>query len=167
MPKVLMVCTANICRSPVGEAVLQDRLNRQSEDSWQVQSAGTWADYGSLPSYYSAELMAEQGLDISAHRSQPVTEPLLAEVDLILCMASGHVEGLKAEFPRQAHKIYLLTEMSGLRYSVHDPFGEPRPAYEQMVTEVTDLVDRGLPQIIALARQNERRRQEPPVTNLE
>ena len=160
MPNLLIVCTANICRSPVVEALVRERLEKEENGRWKVASAGTWADFGNQASFYSIELMAERGLDISNHSSQPVTRKLLSESDLVLCLASGHVEALKAEFPEFADKIYLLTEMSGTGYSVHDPYGEPRPAYERMVGEVSDLVDNGFARLTELARQNEIRRLE-------
>jgi protein-tyrosine phosphatase len=158
MPNILIVCTANICRSPVVEAFVRDRLEKKESGKWAVASAGTWASNGNHASPYSIELMAERDLEITHHRSQPVSEKLLSESDLVLCLATGHVEALKAEFPKYAAKIYLLTEMSGSVYSVHDPYGEPRPAYERMVAEVSDLVDEGFARLTELARQNESRR---------
>ena len=158
MPNILIVCTANICRSPVVEILVRDRLEKKECGNWNVASAGTWANNGNSASHFSVELMAERNLDIAQHRSQPVTEELMSESALVLCLATGHVEALKAEFPRFADKIYLLTEMSGSGYSVHDPYGEPRPAYERMVAEVSDLVDEGIARLTELARQNESRR---------
>lgn len=163
MPEIVVVCTANICRSPVAEALLRQRLHSQeaatdAETDWRVRSAGTWADYGQLASAYGVELMAEQGLDISKHSSRPVSQALLQEADLVLCMETGHVEGLRVEFPGQADKIYLLSEMAGRRYSISDPYGGPRSAYERMVAELSDLIDAGLPRIRELALANERRR---------
>jgi protein-tyrosine-phosphatase len=163
MPRIVIVCTANICRSPVGEAVLRQRLQAQAAadgqgERWQVSSAGTWADFGQAASTYSVELMAEQGLDISGHTSRPVDRAMMGEADLLLCMEIGHAEALRAEFPRQAYKIYLLTEMAGPAYSVSDPYGGSRGEYEHMVEELTGLIDAGLPRIISLARANERRR---------
>jgi hypothetical protein len=70
-------------------------------------------------------------------------------------MELGHAEALRTEFPDLADKIFTLSEMSGPGYSVYDPYGEPRPAYEAMVTEVTKLVDNGLNQMVALAQDNE------------
>jgi protein-tyrosine phosphatase len=154
MANILIVCTANICRSPVVEALLAERLAQKGYHSWQVASAGTWAMRGQAASRFSVEVLAEQGLDISDHQSSPVSHELLDWADLVLCLASGHAEALKAEFPTKAKKIYMLTEMSGRPYSVHDPYGEPRPAYERMVDEVKMLVDNGLERIIELA-QNE------------
>ncbi len=158
MALILIVCTANICRSPVAEALLRDRLQKQGLEDWVVASAGTWAQYGQPASTFSVEVLAEQGLDISGHTSQPVDEPLLAKADLILCLAEGHAEALKAEFPHLASNVFLLTEMSGEPYSVYDPYGEPRISYERMVAEITRLVDDGLPRIVKLAADNERKR---------
>jgi hypothetical protein len=73
-------------------------------------------------------------------------------------MTSSHAEALRAEFSRYSYKIHLLTEMSGRRYDVADPFGGPRTAYERMVRELTTLIDEGLPRIIELAQQNARGR---------
>ena len=158
MANILIVCTANICRSPVVHALLADRLLRNGYPEWQVASAGTWAGHGDLASHYSVEVLADQGFDISGHRSQPIDKDLLAWADLVLCLATGHVEALRAEFPREAYKIFLLTSMSGRPYSVHDPYGEPRFAYEQMVKEVTKLVDEGFPRIVELSQENQRGR---------
>lgn len=153
MANILIVCTANICRSPVAEALLRDHLQHAGLQ-WQVTSAGTWAETGQSASTYGIELMAERGLDISRHRSKVVDGSLVAEADLVLCMESGHAEALRFEYPRLAHKIYMLTEMSGRRYSVPDPYGGPRKEYERMIGELTGLIESGLPRIIELAQEN-------------
>ncbi len=158
MANILVVCTANICRSPVGESVIRDRLHLQGLNDWKVASAGTWATSGQSASDYSIEVLAEQGLDITNHRSQLVNRNLLEWADLILCLELGHMEALRTEFPDLANKIYTLSEMSGPGYSVYDPYGEPRPAYEAMVTEVTKLVENGLNRIVALAQNKEEKR---------
>lgn len=158
MANIIIVCTANICRSPVAEAILRDRLSKQGLDGWQVKSAGTWASNGQPASHYSIEILAEEGLDIARHTSQTVDAHLLGESDLILCMELGHVEALKSEFPHWASRTYPLSEMTGQLYSIHDPYGEPRPAYEKMVAELTQLIEDGLPRIIMLARNNEEKR---------
>jgi protein-tyrosine-phosphatase len=158
MAKILIVCTANVCRSPVAEAILRDRLSKQGLNSWPVKSAGTWASAGQPASHYSIEVLAEQGLDISGHISRTVDDQLLEESDLILCMELGHVEALKTEFPQYASRTYPLSEMAGERYSINDPFGGPRSDYEKMVAELTQLIEDGLPRIIKLARNNEEKR---------
>ena len=161
MPKIVVVCTANVCRSPVGEAVLRQRLEKLGLEGWEVGSAGTWAYPGQSAADFSIQLMAGQGHDIENHASQVTNEELLEETDLALCMENGHVEALRAEFPNQRHKIFLLTEMSERNYSVRDPYGGPLESYEEMVQEVTMLIDEGMERIIELALANEQLRGTP------
>lgn len=154
MPHILFVCTANICRSPVAEALLRQKLaaHPDLDDSWTVSSAGAWALVGSPPSLFSQQLLQARGLDISQKRAQMVTRRLLQEADLILCMSAGHVEALRQEFPESAAKLFLLSEMIGLHYSIADPYGGPREGYQAMVDELDRLIIAGLPRIISLAR---------------
>lgn len=155
MPHILMVCTANICRSPVAEALLKQRLQERGYDDWHVSSAGTWAQVQRGASQYSQEVVMERdGLDIGDHRARMVTAEMLAEQDLVLCMESGHAEALRAEFPQQAHKIYMLSQMvNNRRFNISDPYGGPKNGYEMMVTQVRDLIDQGLTRIIQLVQQ--------------
>lgn len=159
MAHILIVCTANICRSPVGEALLQDRLQKRGLAQWTVRSAGTWALWLRGASEFSIDVCKNMGLDISAHRSRMIDERLLEQADLVLCMEAGHVEALQTEFTDHANKIYLLSEMAGESYSVHDPYGEPLARYQQMSDELSMLIDNGLERIIELAGENAHRRQ--------
>jgi protein-tyrosine phosphatase len=156
MPRVLFVCTANICRSPVAAGLLQSMLDARDAADWEVASAGTWAAQTRGASQFSIDVMGDRGIDIRTHQSRMVTEEMLERADLVLCMESGHVEALRAEFPRQADKIFLLTEMVGLRYSISDPYGQPREEYERMAEAVESLLNQGLPQIMARAAENAR-----------
>lgn len=159
MPHILLVCTANICRSPVAEAILRDRLQKAGLTDWIVSSVGTWALVPRGASRFSYELLAEQGLDIGRHRATMVEARHLETADLVLCMESGHVEALQIEFPQYASKIYLLSQMVGRRYSIADPYGSAIEAYRDMVQEITQLIEEGLPRIIELA-ENERMKHE-------
>jgi len=160
MPYILIVCTANICRSPVAEAVLRDRLIEVGTDDWAVGSAGTWAYPGQSAAEFSIQLMAEQGLDIENHASRIISGKLLSTSDLVLCMELGHVEALRAEFPDERTKIYLISEMSDKHYSVVDPYGGPLNSYEDMVDELTMLIEEGMDRIVELASANTKLRSE-------
>lgn len=162
MAEILVVCTANICRSPVVAALLKDRLAKRGLSDWKISSAGTWAHIKRSAARNSIRVMDEYGLDIHDHKSRLIDEPHLHEADLILCMESGHVEALKVEFPEEAQKIFLFTEMSGHPYSVHDPYGEPFLAFQKMAAEMAGLVDTGLDRIIKTAEANSKRK----LTNL-
>jgi len=154
MPHILFVCTANICRSPVAEAVLRDRLQKRGLAGWTVSSAGTWAMMKRGASRNSVLALAEQGLDISDHQAQLIEAHHLAMADLALCMESGHAEALRVEFPQYADRIFMLSEMVNRRFSVNDPYGQSLDAYQEMAREVTELIDSGLERILELAVAN-------------
>ncbi|MCL4803064.1 MAG: low molecular weight phosphotyrosine protein phosphatase [Anaerolineae bacterium] len=154
MPNVLIICTANICRSPVAAAMLQDRLRKRGLANWTVRSAGTWAIVARGASRYSIDVSRRGGLDISNHRARMVDEDQMNQADLVLTMEVGHAEALRAEFPKQAHKVYMLTEMTGHAYNVPDPYGGPLEGYEQMYDSLGELIDGGLDRIIDLAQKN-------------
>jgi protein-tyrosine phosphatase len=154
MPHILVICTANICRSPAGEAILRDRLQRRGFTDWTVTSAGTWGLDGRSASQHIVTIMAEQGFDLQNHQAHTITEEMLAEADLVICVESGHVEAIKAEFPRYAEKLFLLSEMIGQRYNISDPYGGPTEGYQRMVQVVENIIDVGIDRIIALAQVN-------------
>ena len=78
MFSVLFVCTANRFRSPIAEACFRELLRKQGiEKDWRVGSAGSWTKSG-LAALPSAEWSHTYlGLDLSRHRSQPVSRALL------------------------------------------------------------------------------------------
>lgn len=154
MPQILIVCTANICRSPVVAALLKQRLDEKGFSDWQVASAGTWAVLSRGAARFSIQIMAEQGIDITGHWAKMINEDLIAQSDLVLCMELGHVEALQIEFNAYKNRIFTLSEMTGNRYSVKDPYGSPIDDYRDMVAEVTRLLDAGLDRIIALTKAN-------------
>ena len=153
MPSVLFVCTANICRSPMAEVLFIDQLNRRGLDpaQWQVESAGTWAEEGYPASRNSAEVMKERGMDLSQHHSRIVTAELLTQFNLILVMESNHKEALRIEFPNQADRILMLSEMAGEKRPVEDPIGQDMSAYRKCANEIQNLIMQGWENILRLA----------------
>jgi protein-tyrosine-phosphatase len=157
MPRILCVCTGNICRSPMAEALLRRRLEQQGLTGWQVESAGTWAVDGRPASRHAVQVMADQGIDLTPHRSRAVNRRLIADTDLVLTMTRDHAEALRVEFPFQAAKIHLLSEMKdGRRYDVDDPYGGPLAEYQACASELANLVEAGLERIKSLAQARAR-----------
>jgi protein-tyrosine phosphatase len=157
MPSILFICTANVCRSPVAEALWADWQRQQPDAAdWHVSSAGTWADAGAPAAGYSQEILGALGLDLSQHRARRVDHAMLAEADLILCMTRSQREAMQVDFPTMADRIYLLSAMAGPVFDVSDPYGGPRQGYVEMVAEVQQLLAAGRPRILALAAARSR-----------
>lgn len=151
MPHIVVACTANICRSPYAEAFLRKQLEPYTDHEWIVSSAGTWAPIERAAARYSARLAKEKGLDLSNHVSRMVSETIMAEADLVLCMTASHREALMIDFRDDAHKVFLLSEMIGKNYDVTDPYGGPLPGYIEMTNLVDKLIVDGLPRIMQLS----------------
>jgi protein-tyrosine phosphatase len=159
MPFVLIVCTANICRSPMAEVLLREKLAaRRDAAEWRVESAGTWAANGIPASANGATVMRERGLDLTSHQSQQVSEELMAAADVVLTMTGGHAEALQADFLLHAGKVHRLAEMAGLAYNVADPYGGDVEDYRRTADELERLLEQGLDRIVQLAREITNRR---------
>ncbi len=163
--RILVVCTANICRSPVVEALLRDKLAHRGH-AWQVASGGLLSTAGHPASKNSVIVLAARGVDIADHTSHEVQCRDVEAADLVLCMEQRHVEALRVENREHRTKIHLLTAMIGRDEDIADPYGGPLPWYETMVADVDDILDQGLDRIIQLASEvNQTRAQD--ATNLE
>ena len=122
MPSVLFICTGNMFRSPIAEAVFRDQLQRDGLSGWTVSSAGTWTAPGQPPPRVTLELARSLGLDLSGHLTRLVDAPMLASSDVVLVMESGHKESLQVEFPESRKKVFLLAEVvKGMKYDIPDP----------------------------------------------
>ena len=153
MPSVLFVCTANICRSPMAEALLKEKVkNLPDAEKWHIASAGTWADDGNPAALFTQQLLLERGIDIRAHRSQPVSRDLLEEFNLILTMERNHKEALNIEFPEYAGRIFMISDLTGVGYDIADPIGGPLYDYEITLIELENLIERGFSRIVSLAQ---------------
>jgi protein-tyrosine phosphatase len=109
---ILVVCTGNTCRSPMAEALLRAELARLGLDA-RVHSAGTLA-WGGGASEGARAVMAEWGIDLSAHRSRRLEPAMLRDADLALGMTRAHVWASRTHAPDAADRIFLPGELARL-----------------------------------------------------
>jgi protein-tyrosine phosphatase len=106
---VLILCTANICRSPMAEGLLRHRLDRLGVPA-RVHSAGRLYE-GEPVSTGSVDALRARGLDITAHRSRRTTAALLQGADLVLAMERAHVREAVALEPSVWPRTFTLKEL--------------------------------------------------------
>lgn len=137
--RILVVCTGNTCRSPLGEAVLRAEAARQGIEL-EVGSAGT-AAYDGAPASEGSYLVAlEHGLDLSAHRARSVTRALVDEADLVLTMSRRHlqrVRDLGGETKSHLFAEYAPAGDGGAE--IPDPVGQGIEAYRETHARLAEL----------------------------
>ena len=132
--KVLVVCTGNICRSPMAAGWLNRHF---AGTDWVAESAGVACGDGSPASPEAIEAMGEIGIDITPHRSRKLTRLFVDEAAMILAMTEGHRREIVRRFPEAEKKTFLVHEfgLGGAR-DVADPFGLPVTAYRHTRDEL-------------------------------
>ncbi len=147
--RILLVCTGNICRSPLAAALLDRALAQRGIDGIEVASAGTGAWDGAPVSEGAYLVGLERGLDLSAHRARLLTRELVEDADLILTMARHHrarVDELGGE-----SRVFVLGEYAGREgdeAEVSDPFGGDLEVYRDTCAELEALLDTAVERIV-------------------
>jgi len=129
---LLLVCTGNTCRSPIAEAIALDLLSGDSDAV--VSSAGVSAGPGAAATPEAVAAAGELGLDLTGHRSRPLTAQAVADADRILTMTAAHRDLVLRVAPEAADRTSVLDDDG----DIADPFGgtlaDYRAAAEQIKT---------------------------------
>ena len=145
-PRILTVCTGNICRSPLAETVLAARL---TDPDVRVHSAGTQALVGHGMPEEARRLAEHHGADparIAAHQAQLLTEALVDDADLVLAMSAEHSTAALRLSPRRLHRTFTVREFARLAATLDDGVlrsvargaGTARSRFAALVQAVSD-----------------------------
>jgi protein-tyrosine phosphatase len=134
---VLFVCLGNICRSPYAASAFE----RMAGPAVRVVSAGFIGPGRPVPEA-GQKAASVRGLDLSAHRSQFLTEELVSEADLIVVMDDSQRRGIAQRFGRQDRVVVLgdLDPWPIDTRTVRDPYNQPDHVFEAVYARIDRTV---------------------------
>jgi protein-tyrosine phosphatase len=115
MASILVVCSGNICRSPIAEGLLRRAMHRRPDlEMPTISSAGTIAMEGTPATREAVAAARDRGVDISRHAARRLTDPMIAGADVLLCMAAEHREEIEERVPDARNRTFTLKELTRL-----------------------------------------------------
>lgn len=148
-PRLLFVCSGNLCRSPTAMYLARDRAERR-DLVIEVDSGGTLGIEGRECPSHTQAVLREWNIFLDDHRSKGLTPELMDWADLVLVMTYDHAATLRERFPDTSAEITLLGPFGGQAPEVMDPIGrwrrfhrKVRDQIEQCVEGLLDRIERG------------------------
>jgi protein-tyrosine-phosphatase len=141
--KVLFVCTANICRSPMAQAIF-DALAKDEGLPYRAESAGTAALEGRPISPNTVAVLQEVGIYPERHSARRISEAMVEEAELVLAMTPQHAATLRRLGSNPAGGIHALPEYAiGVQgEGIPDPYGLTMAAYRSTLRQLWEHVER-------------------------
>ena len=145
--KILMICLGNICRSPLAQGILEQKVKNNKLD-WYVDSAGTHGGHVGLhPDNRSLDTAMQHGIDISAQEARRIQPADLQKFDLIYCMDSRNyadVIEMCHTLAEEAKVKMIMNEVEAKKnMSVPDPYYGGAEGFEnvyQMLDRACDAI---------------------------
>lgn len=142
MKTILFVCTGNTCRSPMAVGLVKKALGKRG--NIKIKSAGVIAPNGLHASGNAISVMEDLGIDISGHRTQPLTKELIVEADQVFVMTQIHKLEVINLLEKPGKEVYLIREFDPKVHKDHldipDPIGKPISVYRHCRDEIKRCV---------------------------
>ena len=151
MAAVLLVCTANICRSPMAEAIFKAKLGDVFKT---IESAGVHADPrgGPVDARAAAALNRHNYSLERRWRSRRAELDALGKYDLVLAMEAEHVQALRRKAaPELQSRILLLTDFlpDKAGQDIPDPYFGPVAGFDAVI----GMIERAAQRLLAESRE--------------
>ncbi|HET7536018.1 MAG TPA: low molecular weight protein arginine phosphatase [Candidatus Didemnitutus sp.] len=141
---ILVICTANICRSPMAEGLLAHALAGQTGALKQLKvlSAGVAARPGEPVSENSVYALKKVGVDISKHRARVLTQQMLDEALAVFVMTHGHRMAIELQASPVPKRLHLFRDFlpPPCNREIGDPFGCNIKTYELSRDEMVEAI---------------------------
>jgi protein-tyrosine phosphatase len=137
---VLVICVGNICRSPMAQALLLQRVAPHV----QVASAGTHAMLDSPMDPLALEVLQRHHIAQLRHRARQIDHAMLHKAELILLMEPSQLKSVLKLAPEVRGKTFLIGKWQH-QLEIADPYRQPKLAFEQTYEQLSRCVDDWLP----------------------
>lgn len=145
MREIIVVCYGNICRSPMGEVLLQRALDDAAgPGEFLVTSAGIAADDGRPPSQGTIRSMAARGFDVRHLRSTMLRGSAARDAWRLYCMEDYQIAHVRAMVPDDLGRVMLMAGEE-----VPDPLGSDQSAYDAVAEQIERLLPAVVEDILA------------------
>lgn len=133
--RILLICTGNVCRSPMAEGLWRHRLNTD----YTIASAGIGALVGAPPVEHAVTAMHEWGIDISEHRARQIDECIARDFDLLLVMEDQQKQWIEQHMPFLRGRVQPLGRWTD--GDIFDPYRGPEREFIQVRTLIDEATN--------------------------
>lgn len=145
-PLILIVGAADTGRAPLAAAMLRRHLTHRGVAA-RVESAGVLGHDDDPASPDALAVADHLSLDLSAHRARSLSDHLVEEAALLLCIDRGTARVARLRFPQASSRIHALGELAGRDRNIPDPFKMQIGPWLVYAREIDHMLQQALPRI--------------------